>query len=51
MSRNKIALKTLTPIQSNVVKKNFKADEDMMKLGTYDNLATWQRADETVRQT
>lgn len=31
--------------------KFLKADEDMMKLGTYDNLATWQRADETVRQT
>lgn len=33
MSRNKTALKTLTPIQSTVVKNG---DEDMMKLGTYD---------------
>lgn len=31
--------------------KFLRGDEDMMKLGTYDNLATWQRADEILRQT
>ena len=36
--------RTLTPIQSNAVKTFLGADEDMMKLGTYDNLATWQKS-------
>lgn len=41
---------TVALIQSQAV-KILQADEYMMKLGTYDKLATWQRADETVRQT
>lgn len=42
--KKKRRARTLTPIQSNAVKAFLGADEDMMKLGTYDNLATWQKS-------